>query len=158
MTNKLICTMNIRLLSCVPKTWMWRRSSRLWSRFAYDWKNNLRRCTRYYNKRMVRNSDVKSINVVSIHFNTCGYRKVSIPNNGIDKVSIYLIMVSIRYRYHHDDKTIVIVISLYKCHYFGSYVRKVDNFMVYEKIIPHFPSHSKFTLKINSDFHLCTYF
>ncbi len=30
--------------------------------------------------------------------------------------------------------------------------------MVYKKIIPHFPSLSKFTLKIDSDFLLCTYF
>ncbi len=33
-------------------------------------------------------SDVKSINMLSIRIDTCRYRKVSIPNNGIDKVSI----------------------------------------------------------------------
>ncbi len=43
-------TMNVCLSTCVLKTWTWRRSSKPQSRFAYDWKNKLRRSTRYYNR------------------------------------------------------------------------------------------------------------
>ncbi len=43
---------------------------------------------------------------------------------------------------------IVIVISLLVSH-FHLYVCKIENFMVYARIIPHFPRFAKFTIKIN---------
>ncbi len=68
------------------------------------------------------------------------------------KVSIWYLYVPIlvgieRYRYHHHDNTIVMVIVSVTTLVHMSVRLKILWFA--KKIIPHFPSISKFTLKIN---------
>ncbi len=59
-------------------------------------------------------------------------------------------MVLIRYRYLMIRQKLQLLAN--KCrylHYFHLYVHKVENFIVYKRIISHFPCLSKFALKIN---------